>query len=194
MRLTLGPARPCCPGSAPGRRKRPPPRVTADCLLEGRPVGNQRTVQLSGVYETMSPFLFSHLLLFALRKRPEPGSSGILPLAEPVCPPGSPKERRGGAAFAGSSPSRLSPAVVLQVAKLILAPRAAPAAFRLLRSTCLRREASGPLSHASRHCFLLSDCEDTTQVTYLYFRLPWSHLHGCQFIFSYYSVNSFCFL
>ncbi|XP_038411282.1 syntabulin isoform X8 [Canis lupus familiaris] len=48
-----------------------------------------------------------------------------------------------------------------QVAKLILAPRAAPAAFRLLRSTCLRREASGPLSHASRHCFLLSDCEDT---------------------------------
>uniref|UniRef100_A0A8C0RTX0 Syntabulin n=1 Tax=Canis lupus familiaris TaxID=9615 RepID=A0A8C0RTX0_CANLF len=36
-----------------------------------------------------------------------------------------------------------------QVAKLILAPRAAPAAFRLLRSTCLRREASGPLSHAS---------------------------------------------
>lgn len=42
------------------------------------------------------------------------------------------------------------PPLFFQVVKPILAPRAAPAASRLLRSPCLPPGASGPLSHASR--------------------------------------------
>lgn len=49
--------------------------------------------------------------------------------------------------------------VVFQAVKQILAPRAAQAASRLLKSTCPLRETSVPLSHASRHWLPLCNYE-----------------------------------
>lgn len=109
---------------------------------------------------------FSPLLLFALRKELRAGT-----LWNPatcwarVCRElGAWWGREVTSVFSGFLPScrSLSPPVVLQVAKQILAPRAARAAFRRLRSICLLREASGPLFHASRHCFLLCNHSDAT--------------------------------
>lgn len=96
----------------------------------------------------------------------EPGHSGILPLAEPECAgswgPGEAGKWPACSQVSFLHARSLSPPVVLQVAKQILAPRAARAAFRRLRSICLLREASGPLFHASRHCFLLCNHSDAT--------------------------------
>lgn len=79
-----------------------------------------------------------------------------MPLAEGVCANAGARDlgRQGTGQHVLRFPvlhASLSP-VVFQVVKLILAPQAARAAFPLLRSICPRREASGPLSHASRHC------------------------------------------
>lgn len=103
---------------------------------------------------------FSRLLC---GKRWEPGSAGTRPLAESVCKRGEPGTSEGrelARVFSGFISFMLLSPFVFQVAKPILAPRAARAASRRLRSTCLLREASGPLSHASRpaSCPLLCNC------------------------------------